>query len=340
MSLWIDDKYVNLISSRLPRFKRKNKSLYNFRCPLCGDSSKSSTKARGWIFEKSNKFLFYCHNCSASMLFGNFIKQIDPVLYIEYQREKFIENNVTNPSIESKPDITKISVPKFLSNNSPLKALKKISSLPVDHVFKKYVMTRKIPSHHHYRLFYCDKFKAWVNTFVPDKFTDLSKDGPRLIIPLIDREKKFFGCQGRSLNDRDIRYITILQDESKPKVFGLDTCNVSKSFYVFEGPIDSLFIENSIAMCGSDLSQTLDVNKELATVVFDNEPRSKQIVDKIEKYIKNNYRVCLWPKSVNGKDVNEMILNGHEPEELKILIDKNTFHGLQAKLNLQMWRKC
>lgn len=340
MSIWIDQKYINLISARLPRFKQKNKDLYNFRCPICGDSERSNTKARGWIYAKSGTLRFYCHNCSASMLIGTFIKTLDPVMYVDYQREKFIENNLHNPVSEPTKDIKSFSPPKFMSNSSPLKSLKKVSALAIDHPFKKYVMSRKIPSHHHYRLFYCAKFKTWINTFVPGKFADVESDGPRLILPLIDREKKFFGCQGRSLNPKEVRYITILQDESKPRIFGLDQCDVSKPFYVFEGPIDSLFIDNSIAMCGSDLTYNFDVRKDLATVVFDNEPRSKQIVSKIEKYINNNYKVCLWPESVKGKDMNDMVLNGHEPEELKILIDKNTYQGLEAMLCLQKWRKC
>ena len=339
MSIWIDDKYVNLISARLPRFKRKNKNLYNFRCPICGDSERSKTKARGWIFEKSGKLRFYCHNCNASMLIGGFIKQLDPTLYLDYQREKFIENNIVNPVVESKPDITKMAAPKFMSGDSPLKSLKKVSSLPIDHPFKKYVMSRKIPSQHHFRLFYCPSFKKWVNTFIPNKF-DEEKDSPRLILPFLDREKVFFGCQGRSLSDKSVKYITVLKDETKPKIFGLDTCDISKQFYVFEGPIDSMFFDNAIAMCGSDLTKSIDIDKAKATIVFDNEPRSAQIVKKIEKYIDNGYKVCLWPGNVKGKDVNEMILNGHEPEELKIIVDKNAFSGLEAKLNIQVWRKC
>lgn len=340
MSLWIDEKYINLISNQLPRFKRKNKSLYNFRCPICGDSERSKVKARGWIYEKGGKLLFYCHNCGASMLVGNFIKTLDPIIYLDYQREKFIENNINNPLNEPVADIKRFSPPKFMGDDSPLKQLKKISSLPVEHIFKKYVMSRKIPSHHHYRLFYCESFKRWVNTFMVDKFSDTEKDSPRLILPFLDREKKFFGCQARSLDNKDIRYITILIDDTRPKIFGLDTCDVTKPFYVFEGPIDSLFFPNAIAMCGSDISKSMNVDRNKATIIFDNEPRSKQIVKKIEKYIDDGYRVCLWPSNVDGKDVNEMVLNGHEPEELKIIVDKNSFIGLEAKLNMQTWRKC
>ena len=128
MSLWIDQKYINLISVRLEQFKQKDRELFNFRCPVCGDSQRSKIKARGWIFNKKGKYRFYCHNCSASMTFSNFLKSLDVVLHQEYMKDVFIENNLDNPLPLSKPDITKIEVPKY-KIDSPLKNLTKISSL-------------------------------------------------------------------------------------------------------------------------------------------------------------------------------------------------------------------
>jgi hypothetical protein len=166
-------------------------------------------------------------------------------------------------------------------------------------------MSRKIPSNVQYKLYFCPKFKEWVNSFLPDKFPDIEKDESRLILPFIDRDKNFFGCTGRSLSKTSsIRYITILSDENKPKVFGLDSVNFDKTVYVFEGPIDSMFIPNSIAMCGSDLSAELSIDKNRCIVVFDNEPRSPQTVKKIDKYIEFGYKVCFWPERIKGKDVN------------------------------------
>lgn len=327
------------MSNRLQMFKQKDKETYTFRCPICGDSQKSRTKTRGYIYPKSGKLRYHCHNCGVSMTLKYFIKAIDGLLYEQYVKEQFIETNINAPVKQVVPDITKISTPRY-KFESPLRGLKKVSQLSADHVAKKYVDGRKIPPAVQYKLFYCPKFKEWVNSFLSNKFESLDRDGPRLIIPLIDKEDRFIGCQGRALNNDSLRYITIVLDEQKPRIFGLDTCDFNKYVYCFEGPIDSLFIPNSIAMLGSDLTSQLSLNKDRSTICFDNEPRSKQIVDKISKYIDNGYRVCLWPSSVNGKDVNEMILNGHCSEELKIYIDKNTFQGLDAKLQLQMWRKC
>jgi hypothetical protein len=147
-------------------------------------------------------------------------------------KDMFIENNLDNPLPLSKPDITKIEVPKY-KIDSPLKNLTKISSLAWDHPVKKYVMSRKIPSNVQYKIFFCPKFRSWVNTFIPDKFIDIEKDEPRLILPFLDREKNFYGCQGRSFSKTGNRYITVLLDEDKPKVFGLDTVDFTKHIYVF-----------------------------------------------------------------------------------------------------------
>jgi len=338
--MWIDQKYIGLISNRLDRFRQKDQGLYNFRCPLCGDSKKNKTKARGWFLNKDGKYHFYCHNCSASMTFSNFLKSIDVIMHQEYMKDVFLEKNFVNPKPITKSDVTKIERPKYRFE-SPLKTLTKVSSLPVDHPVKKYVMSRKIPSNVQYKIFFCPKFKEWVNSFIPNKFVDIEKDEPRLIIPFIDRDKNFFGCQGRSLNkSSSVRYITILSDDSKPKVFGLDSVDFNKMVYIFEGPIDSMFISNSIAMCGSDLSSDFIVDKNKSIVVFDNEPRSPQTVKKIDKYIEFGYKVCFWPEKIKGKDVNEMILNGHDSDEIKITIDKNSYSGIEAKLQLQTWRKC
>ena len=221
MSIWIDHKYAGLLSPRLTRFKQKSKDTYNFRCPICLDSKISEKKARGWLFTTANALRFFCHNCGASLSFRDFLKEVDVNLFDEYQKEKFMEDNfVQAKSKELDVDKFKTYIPKILRNKSPLRDLKKVSQLPVEHKFKKYITSRKIPPNHHFRLFYCPKFKEWVNSFIPNKFNNVEKDSSRLIIPFIDSDGKFFGCQGRSLRNGDIRYITIMLDESIPKIFG------------------------------------------------------------------------------------------------------------------------
>ena len=77
MSSYIDIKFLNLLSTRLPKFKRKSDNLFNFRCPHCGDSQKSASKARGFVYRKKNDMFFKCHNCGMGQTLGNLIKFLD-----------------------------------------------------------------------------------------------------------------------------------------------------------------------------------------------------------------------------------------------------------------------
>lgn len=337
---WIDQKYIGMISNRLQLFKRVNNTTFNFRCPLCGDSKTNKYKTRGYIVEKPVVgTLFYCHNCHESISFLNFLKRVDSNLATEYKRDKFIEKNTEQPVTKDEPvDISKITVQPFLKGDSPLKKLKKVSQLNPDHPVKKYVQKRRIPSNIHYKLFYAPKFKEWVNTIIPEKFS-AENDEPRLIIPFLDEQGNLFGFQGRGFKKDGIRYITIIIDESKPKVYGLDTVNKEGKIFVVEGPIDSMFLPNCVAMAGSSVNLEAvfpNKDKKEVVVVMDNEPRNKHIVERIDKYIDEGYNVCIWPEDVEEKDINDMVLAGKDPESI---IQQNIFGGLIAKARLTQWKK-
>jgi len=325
--LFIDHKYTQLLSNRLERFTKVNQKTYNFRCPICGDSKKNTYKSRGYIYEKKDYLLYFCHNCGASMSFGNFLKQFDQQLYNEYNQEKYLQKEQK----EKEPDISKVHIPKFRIY-SPLKTLKKISQLEADHPAKKYVMRRKIPPQYHYKLCFCPKFKQWINSIVPGKFNGDAGDEARLIIPFINKEDNCFAVQGRSFKPDGLRYITIMFDDTKPKIFGLDTVDMSKTVYVLEGPIDSMFIDNAIAMAGADVSYDIPNG----VFVYDNEPRNEQIVRRMEKSIDKGYTIVVWPDSLKIKDVNDMVMEGIDPMSI---IKENTFSGLQAKMRLSQWKK-
>lgn len=342
---WVDNKFVGLISGRLQRFTKKNSTLWNFRCPICGDSQKNKFKARGFFYEKSGNLFFICHNCHASMSFSNFLKNVDPELHKEHSLESFKERKAAlvteslNSRSDPAPDIAKFQKPKFIKYTE-LNTLKKVSQLDPAHPAKRYVVSRKIPNYFHSRLFYTPKFKAFTNKLKPGKFENIEVDEPRLIIPLVDNLGNLFGFQGRSFSKTGIRYITIILNDDPPKVFGIDNVNKTKTVYVFEGPIDSMFIPNSIAMVGSSLDlSTLPIDKEKFVVVFDNEPRNKEIVKQVEKYISMGYRVCIWPDHIEQKDINDMVLAGTKEQDVKLIIDNNTYQGLSALVRFNAWKK-
>jgi len=340
MSTWIDHKYAGLLSCNLQLFKRKDSKVYNFRCPICGDSEKNRFKARGYLMEKETRMVFYCHNCGASMTMYDFVKTVDPELHKQYVLETYQEKNSTvkRRKIDFKPDISKFAKPKYMK--SPLGELKKISQLPVDHAAKQYITNRRIPTRYHAKLFYAPKFCAWINTIVKGKFDDktLALDEGRIVIPFIDEEGTVFGVQGRALSNSQLRYITIMFDDSKSKIFGLDTVDFKRTVYITEGPIDSMFIPNSLAMAGSDGNLSEYARSDLV-FIYDNEPRNQEIVKKVEKQVENGYSVFLWPDLVPFKDINDCILGKLTEDDVLRMIKNNTYNGLAAKFKLSKWRK-
>jgi hypothetical protein len=339
---WLDQKYINLVSNRLRNFKRKTGSLYNCSCPLCGDSEYDTRKARGYLYEVKGKTLYHCHNCNVTNDFPKFLKQLDLNLHSEYILDKLKDRGKrpTNPELDE--FVKKLKKPVFLKDG-PLKGLKKVSQLSPDHYCKKYVESRKIPNSYHAKLFYCPKFFSWVNDIIPGKFSaeSLANDHGRLLIPFINKDDKMHAFQGRALDSTAaMRYITIVNDESVPKIYGLDTVDVTKKIYVTEGVLDCIFLPNAVATAGGDIvSGIKELNKKNVVILYDNEPRSKHTVDKIQKAIYNGYKVCIWPENFVYKDINESIIAGLSSEFVKYIIDTNTYHDLAAMVHLTKWKK-
>lgn len=337
---WLLHKYIGIISPRLKNYKRKSSSLYNMSCPICGDSETNSRKARGYIFNKKDKWVYFCHNCGASMSLSNFIKMIDLNLYNEMQLEK-LKSNKTTEQIEYEAFIEKMKKPVFMKSG-PLKGLKKVSQLSPDHPIKKFVEKRKIPNPYHAKLFACPNFMSFVNGILPNKFENaaLKHDEMRLLIPFLDQNKNLFAFQGRTLKSSNTKYITIILNDTAPKIYGLDAVDLMRKTYVFEGPIDSMFIPNSIATAGGEMIPVLkDFDKNKLVIVYDNEPRSRETVKKLDKAVMNGYNVCIWPDNLEHKDVNDMILAGLTPAFIQHIIDHHTYRDLSAKLALNKWSK-
>lgn len=338
--MWLERKYTTMLGGRLERFQLK-KDVASFRCPVCNDSKINKYKTRGLIILKPTGSYFYCHNCHASKKFGDFLKFVDPLMFDDYLKELLAEKYVNHHKDDDESFSAK---PEFKPIDAKLAKLKRISQLPHDHPAKAYVEGRGIPSHQHHRLYYVPKFKAWVNSIVPRKFEKVDYDEPRLILPFLDADKKFYGFQGRSFRkkvDPRFRYITIMVDEDRPKVFGLDSVDLTRDFTAVEGPIDSLFLNNCIATAGGKLQVELNkmgVDPSKGIIAYDNEPRNSEVVANIEQSIDMGYRVVIWPDDQTAKDVNQMVQEGlKDPNRY---LPDHTYQGLRAKLELQRWRKC
>jgi len=321
----IDSKYIGLVSSRLSKFKRVKPNLYNFRCPICGDSQKQKNKARGYLYGIKVNTNYKCHNCGASMSFTNFLKQIDTTLHKQYVMEKFKDGfaGAKGGSAIEKPVELKFEAPKFKSKLDLPKA-------STDPIAKKYLENRKLNPD---KFYYTDKFKAWSNSH-KKTFDSVTYDEPRIIIPLFYKET-LVGFQGRSLGPSKVKYITVMINDDAPKIYGLDTIRKSSPVFVTEGPIDSTFLRNSIAMCGADG----DVGKwgvSTPVWVYDNEPRSKEITARISSTIARGDSVVIWPSNIHEKDINDMVLAGHDVQSI---VESNIYNGLEAQLQFNTWKR-
>lgn len=336
MSVFIDRTFLLRVSPKLSKFTQKKEDLYNFRCPLCGDSTKNKTKARGYVYRKKNDYFYMCHNCGASTTFYNFLDKVDPTLVKEYALERY-KNGETGNNNYSKPTFEDFKTKTVFKQKLNLPS---IDELPEDHFAKTYVVNRKIPKAHHKNLYFANDFKKFVEELNIEK-DGLKEDDPRLVIPFYDQEKNLIAFQGRALSESKLRYITIKLDENNDKIFGLDRINFDETIYVVEGPIDSLFVKNAIATADSNLtSVTKILDKSKFTLIFDNEPRNKDIVKMMDRAIEEHYSIVIWPDLVgDDKDINEMILSGFSPDEIQDIISNNTFVNLRAKMEFINWRK-
>ena len=326
---YIDSKYLNIIGPQLLQFKKKGDFLWNFRCPYCGDSQKSHTKARGFVYRKKNDLFYKCHNCGIGTTLGKLIEYVDSKVYKDYIMERYRSGVKTN---NPEPEF-KFDVPIF-RKKGVFKNLKSISDLSTDHPARKIVEKRLIPSEFLSDLYLCESFYKFTNTLVPNKFPSLDGDHPRLLIPFRDEKGEVFAYQGRSFGKEQPKYITIKLDDTT-KIFGLDRVDKSKQIYAVEGPLDSLFLNNCIAVGGADLVKL----KNNIIIIFDNEPRDREICKQMGFCIRLDKKIVIWPDSMKHKDINDMIMTGYTKEQIQEIIDDNIFSGAIAQLRFTEWKK-
>jgi transcription elongation factor Elf1 len=319
-----------MLGPMLPRFKKIAQTTYNFRCPYCGDSRKSRTKARGFVYKnKHGSLSFECKNCGEYHGFETFLKNNSQTLFSEYLLEKMSSRGKVVPKIEEEP-----TSPVYLNKKTERffeQAVPVINS-PLAY---EYVKSRQIPKSKWDRLYYTYDYNQFLQSL---GFSTKVEAVPRLLIPEF-RNNQLVWFTGRTINEGNLRYDIVKVDDEFDGIYGLSSLDFTKEIYVVEGPIDSLFIENSVAVGNSNLSKILkdDIRFQGATLIWDNEPKNLDICRKMKRAIDSGYRIVIFPKSVVGKDINQMVENGYE---IGSIIKGNTFQGLRAKLEFGQWIQC
>ena len=340
--LYIDVKYANILGSQLRNFRQVKPYTWNFSCPVCGDSSTKKSKARGYILNFKGGLSYKCHNCGLSCNFGNLLKRVDSRLYDEYVLERYKENAskyTDHKDVGQFIPATKKPEPLEWEDDV-LSSIHRLDRLDRSHPAVKYALDRKIPEDKLKLLYFAPKFKKFVNSFQPKFEEPIQGDHPRMIIPYFNKHGKCFAIGARAYGDETPKYYTIKVGEEVEKIYGLDRVDYGRRIYVVEGPIDSLFLPNAVAVSGSSFD-TPSVRRLLAnaTLVMDNEPRSKEIVKLLAKNIKSGYSVCMFPEHMEQKDINDMIKAGLTTDQIVETINTNTFSGIEAELRFSTWKK-
>ena len=338
--LWLEKKYLNMVSPYLDMAKWINENTFNHRCPYCGDSQKNTYKARGYHFVKEQSLIYKCHNCGKSTSSVNFIKDNYPAIHKEYLKEWLSEQG--KKPVQKMPDSSYFKfTPRTDILNTTTDDLKSVATkVTEDANARNYLLNRKIPEFMMKDIWFVEN--AEVLSKLSPKYKDrvLGTD-PRIILPFYNENGKLIGVTGRAINDSPLRYLTLRFQDDVPLIFNLNNVDKTKTIYVTEGPIDSLFLPNSIAVAGSDFKKISEDIKDNAILIYDNEPRNKQIIKKIEEVITLGYRVCIWnDKRISQcKDINDMIRSGLSEYEVKDIIDKCTVKGLSARLQLKEYKR-
>ena len=342
MSLSTDTKYLRLLSSRLRNFKQKGDNLFNFSCNYCGDSQKNKLKARGYVFQKSGGLFFKCHNCGVGTNVGNLIKNTDASLFNEYVLERYKAGESGNSNYQ-KPTFN-LPQPRFdkVQKRKEFEHAEWISNLPSGHFCLDYLQKRQIPKTFYDKLIFTSHYKQFCDALIPNHGKTIIDDA-RLVIPFYDEYNELIAISGRALetSDKTLRYVTIRTKESEEKlIYGMDRINLNEPVKIVEGPLDSLFLNNCLASGDANLSMTaknIPIDKKI--LIFDNEKRNKQIVKMMQDAIKLDYNIVIWPDNVQGKDINEMVMNGISSSEIESIISSNTFSGLKAQTRFTFWKK-
>lgn len=335
MTLWIQNKYMNLAQAKLLRFKKLKENHYGFRCPYCGDSKKDARKSRGYMYEYNNTLMFKCFNCACSTGFYRFLHDLDPSLAKEYSSEEF-------KSKLQAPEPTIVIPPKNIESGLSLESLNlpKISELADDHEAKRYLQSRKIPFEKLSDLYYCSDMRIFAK--LKREYDGRLPKEQRIIIPFYDKVGNLSGVTGRAIDTNNkIRYMT-LRLSDYPMIYGLNRVDFSKPIYICEGAFDSMFVDNAISVNGSDLKRVNPLISESDHIyVFDNQPRNKELVKIIERLVRfdPNAKIVIWPKDWKFKDINEAIISGVSKKDIAITLNTNTFTGLRLKLAIRDWKQ-
>jgi hypothetical protein len=338
-SLIIDKKYVGFISSRLKNvtYKGAGNVLASFT-HSCERSD--SRKKRGHFLLYPDGVFMRCFNCSESLPLSKFIQDIDPSLYRGYCLENFKEGIWESKNDFKQPNPEPIKKEETTQTKNHFTDLISYASLPPGNPALKYISNRQIPEARYKELYLVPKFYKWASRIDPI-FEKFKTDVPRLIIPCYDSSKKLLGFTCRAFGKELPKYIHLRIDKEQEFIYGQNHVDINKTLLVVEGQLDSLFLDNCLAIGRADYkSRFLETHKHNVIIIPDNDfRRNLHVCNQLKKAISNGFTICILPDSWK-KDINDIVRSGITAREIEQYVFKNKKSGAAALLELALEKRC
>ncbi len=334
----IPEQYViNVLYENVYKISyNKYTKTYNGCCPICKEGDSWGKKKRFYYIP--NKELAYCHNCGYSKKALTFITEVTnkPLHTIVNDIKGFdVEILPTEEPKEVKKVIDK-SLPEDCINLSDISQIEYYKDNTIVKLALQLIKDRKL-----------DKGINKPKTFYVSLKDVVHKN--RLILPFYDENDDIIFYQSRGLTKKDLferpKYLSKVGAERS--LYGMQNINSNlDNVFIFEGPIDSYFVENGLATCGiterSDKmftslqkEQINKLNLYEKVYVLDNQYCDKAALSKSIILADNNEKVFIWPKELKQfKDFNDICVAGNKDKIKPEFILKNTHSGLKAKLLL------
>jgi DNA primase len=313
---------------------KKYQNVFNAECPVCKEGKSAGRTRR--LFYFPHKQYFYCHNCVKSWRPFEWVKDITGWTFPEIVRK----NNEKEGLVQTKKLVYPIvqaqkviEIPDLPENSIDLTDKTQIEYYN-DNKFVKLALN------------YCQKRRLWTATNSCKRFYLSLEDRVhknRLVIPFISDNGKTNCYQTRALTENQFpKYLTKFGEK---EMFGINNINEEIPYvFIFEGPIDSMFVKNGVAM--ASLAPTEHQLQQLTNLigyeqiwVFDNDKNNKQTSRKIEKYIKEGKKIFVWPKEFQKfKDFNEICCSLELDEIPWNFVVKNSAAGQEAQLKQKLLR--
>ena len=334
----IPEQYVvNVLYENIYKisYNKYNKS-YNGCCPICKEGNSWGKKKRFYYIP--DKELAYCHNCGYSKKALTFITEVTNKSLHEIINE-VKEFDIEILPIEEPKEVKKVidkSLPEDCINLSDISQIEYYKDNAVVKTALQLIRDRKL-----------DKGINKPKTFYISLKDVVHKN--RLILPFYDENDDIIFYQSRGLTKKDLferpKYLSKVGAERS--LYGMQNINSNlDNVFIFEGPIDSYFVENGLATCGiterSDKmftslqkEQINKLNLYEKIYVLDNQYCDKAALNKSIILVDNNEKVFIWPKELKRfKDFNDICVAGNKDKIRPEFILKNTHSGLKAKLLL------